>query len=390
MFARRLYKLVRRSAQPPVQPEKPEPLDEPLREEDEERLTQRLYELDRSSAQFPERLDELLRDEGWMKDLQRLSQHKLVELIDYLDNVRFISMPTESCSSSLQILDDLDHTGSQFKEGLHALRKLCGLREILPATYLVSGKLSISTAVIVKPGKYSEIRKGSLGGADVCIKVPWMLTGNQLKDFERVSHPHTLWLDRHVLTSFEGTTQGGRDMEVPQSPKYCALQGRHPQPPSTHVGMDALQKFDGICQGKSVCKLNRPREFIPSRLQASPHPILSCLALPKGLVIFTRVTLSRETLKGYMKLFTLAHPWLMKITQLFILVDTSGNARIADFGCARIARNKNADGLWIRASAWAAPEIRLGDFQVTKESDIFSFGMVIIEVGGDRTIMQTN
>ena len=47
----------------------PPRLYEPLHEEDEEPLTQRLYELDRSSAQFPERLDELLQDEGWMKDI---------------------------------------------------------------------------------------------------------------------------------------------------------------------------------------------------------------------------------------------------------------------------------------------------------------------------------
>ena len=70
-----------------------------------------------------------------------------------------------------------------------------------------------------------------------------------------------------------------------------------------------------------------------------------------------------------------------------ILVDISGNARIADFGYLRIARNKNADNYRIGPSLWATPEIRLGDFQVTKESDIFSFGMVIIEVRGDRTVI---
>ena len=79
-------------------------------------------------------------------------------------------------------------------------------------------------------------------------------------------------------------------MEVPQSPEYCALQGCHPQPPSTRVGMDALQRVERIYQGRSACRLNRPRELIPSRLQALPHPILSYSALPKGLVIFTRAT----------------------------------------------------------------------------------------------------
>ena len=258
---------------------------EPPHEEDEERFTQRLYKLDRSSAQFPERLDELLQDEGWMEDIQNLSRHRLMELIDYLDNVRLISTRTKSCSSSPQILDGLDRTGSQFKEGLHTLRKLCGSRVILPATCLVSGKLSISTTIMIIPG-YREIYKGSLGDADVYIKKYL----EDRPDIRQVSCPHSIWPDCHALTSFEGTLQGGRDVEVPQSPKYYVLQRCHPQPRSTRVGMDTLQGVEKICQGKSACRLNWPREFIPSRLEASPHPIFSCSALLKGLVIFTRAT----------------------------------------------------------------------------------------------------
>ena len=222
-----------------------------------------------------------------MREIQRLSQHRLVELINYLDNVRFISMQFKSCSSSPQILDGLDRTGSQFGEGLYVLWKLCSSRATLPTTYLVSGTLSFNTPRIAIPSGDCDRYKGSLGDADVCIKVP-RIPRSQPRNIERVTHPHTLWLDCHALTSFEGILQGGRDVEVPQSPEYCALQGCHPQPPSTRVGMDALQRAERIYQKKSPCKLNRSREFIPSRLQAPPHPTLSCLALPEGLIIFTR------------------------------------------------------------------------------------------------------
>ena len=225
MFARRLYTgFVGRPARLLVQPDEfefdgiesdesesnkttlyePEQRDKRSREGDEERLTQRLYELDRSSAQFPERLDELLRDERWMRDIQRLSRHKLVEFIDYLDNVRLISMASKSCSSSLQILDGLDRTGSQFREGLHLLRELCGSWAVLPATYLVSGKLLFSTMVRTING-YKEIYTGSLGDADVCIKKLPLTFWNVPAQIQRVSRPHSLWLDRHALTSFEGT-----------------------------------------------------------------------------------------------------------------------------------------------------------------------------------------
>ena len=179
MFAR-LYKLIRPSAQPSAQPDEPkplyepEPLYEPLCEEDEERLTQRLYELDRSPTQFPERLNELLQDGEWMEDIQRLSQHKLVELIDYLDNVRFISIPSKSHSSFLQILNGLDHRASPFREGLHALQEICSSQTILPRTYEVSGKLSSSTTEPVTIFRmFSEIPTLSLDGVDVCVKRFW-------------------------------------------------------------------------------------------------------------------------------------------------------------------------------------------------------------------------
>jgi len=53
---------------------------------------QRLYELDGSSTRFPEQLDELLHDKEWVKGLELLPEGELMELVDYLDNVRSISM----------------------------------------------------------------------------------------------------------------------------------------------------------------------------------------------------------------------------------------------------------------------------------------------------------
>jgi len=62
-------------------------------------LTQRLYELDKSSTRFPEQLDELLHDTEWVKRLELLRGGELMELIGYLDNVRSIPMRTRSRSS---------------------------------------------------------------------------------------------------------------------------------------------------------------------------------------------------------------------------------------------------------------------------------------------------
>ena len=127
---------------------------------------------------------------------------------------------------------------SQFREGLYILQEICGLRAIFPRTCEVSGKLSLSIMEPVEHGAFSTIYMGSIGEVDVLIKRPWYPTGDE-GELEQVSHPPNLWLGHHALTSFGGTLQGDCDVEAPQSPEYCAVQGCHFQTPPTRVGMDA-------------------------------------------------------------------------------------------------------------------------------------------------------
>ena len=202
MFAQRLYKLVGKST-PPLKP-----------------LAQHIYELDRLSARFPEQLYKLLRDEEWVEGIQRLPKGKLVELIGYLDNVRPISTPTKSYSSSPQILDGLDHKGPSFEEGLHVLREICSSRAILPPTYNLGGKLSLSTIRQIISLRSTETYKGTLGNADVRIK-RLNIKGEDGRDIRQVFHPYNLWLALHALTSLGGTLLGGCDVEAPQSPEHC-------------------------------------------------------------------------------------------------------------------------------------------------------------------------
>ena len=56
-----------------------------------------LYDLDKSSPQFPEQLIQLLRNEQWMATLQSSPEGELRELIGYLDNVRIIPTSTKPC-----------------------------------------------------------------------------------------------------------------------------------------------------------------------------------------------------------------------------------------------------------------------------------------------------
>jgi serine/threonine protein kinase len=70
---------------------------------------------------------------------------------------------------------------------------------------------------------------------------------------------------------------------------------------------------------------------------------------------------------------------LIKELQPNILVDASGRARITDFGLAQdiIGGISIAEG---QSARWTAPEVSAEEERPSKEADIFSFAMVMVEV----------
>jgi serine/threonine protein kinase len=67
-----------------------------------------------------------------------------------------------------------------------------------------------------------------------------------------------------------------------------------------------------------------------------------------------------------------------------ILVDESGHARIADFGLAAMTRGVNSElstsGDEGHGARWTAPEVLTDQGVYSKEADVFSFAMVMIQV----------
>jgi len=66
------------------------------------------------------------------------------------------------------------------------------------------------------------------------------------------------------------------------------------------------------------------------------------------------------------------------------MVDEFGNPRITDFGLATIARGSNSlpstSNDQTQTFRWTAPEISSSSEAGSKAADVFSFGMVMIEV----------
>ena len=73
-----------------------------------------------------------------------------------------------------------------------------------------------------------------------------------------------------------------------------------------------------------------------------------------------------------------------------ILVDSAGSARITDFGLATVTQNLDSMRTGSddkgHTARWTAPEILNEQGTYSKEADIFSFAMVMIEVRCEREI----
>jgi len=67
-----------------------------------------------------------------------------------------------------------------------------------------------------------------------------------------------------------------------------------------------------------------------------------------------------------------------------ILVDDAGHARITDFGLATVTQNLDSMRTTSEdqghTARWTAPEILTEEGTYSKEADVFSFAMVMIEV----------
>ena len=106
--------------------------------------------------------------------------------------------------------------------------------------------------------------------------------------------------------------------------------------------------------------------------------------IAEGLHYLHSRTIVHGDLKGVRDQWSLVLLRVLMFLQPNILVDNTGRARITDFGLATVTQNldsvRSASGEHGHTARWTAPEILNEKGSHSKEADIFSFAMVMIEV----------
>ncbi|KAF9646470.1 kinase-like protein [Thelephora ganbajun] len=228
-------------------------------------------------------------------------------------------------------LDGLDPSSPASRKCLRELKNICGTNGILPTSYTLSADpLNIDPRPIASGG-YGDVYHGTLNGSGVCIKRARVYTlDTSEKAFKTFCSEAVMWkrLNHPNVLPFLGVT------------------------------IAPLQLISEWMPGGTL------PDYIKNNSDADRLALLSEVA--EGLCYLHSCNVIHGDLKG-----------------LNILVDDSGHTRIADFGLAMVTQNPDSmpsapphRGYTPR---WAAPEV-MTEEAYSKEADIFSFAMVMIEV----------
>lgn len=147
---------------------------------------QQLHRLDGSSSGFHDQLSKVLYGKEYRRCVPTLHGDDSMWLVDYLDKVRrHIALP-HSPLKPTQALGGLDPFSAAFRKCLSELRTICGMRGILPTSYMLSSRLVNITPDPFASGGYGDVYEGTLDGSRICIKRIRVYTGDDPKMATRV------------------------------------------------------------------------------------------------------------------------------------------------------------------------------------------------------------
>ncbi|KAF9645728.1 kinase-like protein [Thelephora ganbajun] len=227
-------------------------------------------------------------------------------------------------------LDHLDPSGAASRKCLRELRSICGTRAILPTSYTLSNELLDIGPDPFASGGFGDVYHGTLNGSRVCVKrVRVYIRDGPQKVAKAFCKEAVMWkrLDH---------------------PNVLPLLG---------VTIFPLQLISNWMTGGNL------PDYIERHTDADRIRLLCDIA--KGLKYLHSCNVVHGDLKGSN-----------------VLVDDSGHARIADFALTIVIKGgdfSEDDSVHGHTPRWTAPEV-IEEGAKSKESDIFSFAMVMVEV----------
>ena len=171
-------------------------------------------------------------------------------------------------------------------------------------------------------------------------------------------------------------------METLETSKHLTSPGCHYLSPPTRFKLDAWRGSAGIYQETLRCRQTWTCKW-PSVVLSHAYSRRQLSDVANGLCYLHSCNVIHGDLKGVRTRYMSRFATVLTPGQPNILIDNSGHAHIADFGLAMLAHNldstQSATTQQGYTPRWAAPEV-LSKGSYSKEADIFSFAMVMIEV----------
>ena len=272
-----------------------------------------------------------------------------------------------------------NHASPAFQEYLHELRNVCGNGEVLPKSYT----LSSSPLTIGLPSISGSAHEGTFNGMKVRIQRVIMYPNGDPQTFKMVRFGGT-FLHAWTLKKSPGLPPNGRRVEKLVAPEPCLSPGCHHRSHPTRFELDAGYRPNGIHHEPSRHGQIESRRCPLYHAVRPAYPFPSHLISPKACITSTSATLFMEISEGYAIVLDRFTTGILTPNQPTVLVDTTGRARITDCGLAMVTRNldsvRSAPDEHGDNTRWAAPEILANRGTFSKEADVFSFAMVLIEV----------
>ena len=209
---------------------------------------QALRDLDRTSPHFHNQLIDLLHGNEYRGVITTLKGGGLAWLVNYLDNVSLHDVSPHPALTLVQVLCEIsDPSSVPFREPLDELKRICGVRNVLPKACTLSDSL------------LGCVYEGTFNSSKVRIRrVRTHPKGDPQKVMEVCTPRHVFPL--RALTDPTDISPGDCGLETFGAPKHCSPSGCYSRSTPTDLRSNARWGSDRVHHESPRHGQDKPRE----------------------------------------------------------------------------------------------------------------------------------